>query len=79
MIDQQNFLLQRAEDGKLEPEPPQPYITYRRLQAYSSLYYDGGYANQPYLMMREFDQCVRAENEMETIRAFNARQNASSK
>lgn len=55
----------RAELGLPPPEPPEPLIIYRRMKAFNLHWYDGGYVDQPYLLMRELEIVLILEQEFD--------------
>lgn len=70
--DKDLFLIDRADQGLGEPEAPEAYILLSRLRRFSVPLFSGGLMAQPYLAIREMEQCISAENEMAAIRFANA-------
>lgn len=44
----------------------------RKLRRFGLSMWDGGYADQPYILMRELNVVIEVEIEMENIQALNA-------
>ncbi len=63
----------RAELGLAPPEPPEPLSVLRRLKAFNMHWYDGGYVDQPHLLMREMEAVLLIEQEFERRDEANRR------
>jgi hypothetical protein len=66
------FLFEYAErTGEAKPEPPEAYLFLLRLKKYELTIYSGGYMNQPYFTLREFDACLEGESEFKQLQSIN--------
>lgn len=60
-----------AEGWRDEPEQPEALAILRRLRRFNLTYWRGGYADQPHILMREFNTVIDAEIEHKTLLAKN--------
>lgn len=67
------FLIDLAEREIGTPEQPEPLTTLRKLRRFNftSLYYSGGYSNQPHIWLAEIHAAIDGEIEYENIRIAN--------
>lgn len=52
--------------GEIVEDPPEVYCLYKKCEKWG-LYWAGGVADQPHLLMTEFSVCTSAENEFESV------------
>jgi hypothetical protein len=58
--------------GLQKPPIPEPLQLFYQLRRWNTLYWPGGYANQPYLLMLEFEACLEGEGALNERRKQNA-------
>ena len=46
--------------GNMKAEMPEPYRLWRACERHNKLFWDGGIADQPHILMMEFSACERA-------------------
>lgn len=54
-------------DGKPSSQMPEAYDTYRQIQRYHQLWWMGGLADQPHLLMKEIDACADGVSRYENV------------
>ena len=63
-----------AQQEKLEL--PDPFATLLSLRRFNTMYWEGGYADQPHLLMQELEAAAAAESEFQHVQRINAEQRA---
>jgi hypothetical protein len=53
-------------------EQPEPYLILQMLRSTGTTYWQGGLADQPYLLMKEINAAATGEKNYEDIRALQA-------
>lgn len=53
-------------DG-LNPQVPDVYLTYLQCKRWNTLWWDGALAEQPHILMAEFDACAAGDDYYQTI------------
>lgn len=54
-----------------EPEQPETLALLRRLRSFNTMYWEGGYANQPYILQLELNATIDAEIEHKNYKLVN--------
>lgn len=73
-IEQENWLLQHGGETPKLPEPYKRLLQLRRLKINT---FSGGLYNQPHYQQAEFEACMDAEAEVQSIREANRRLKAN--
>ena len=61
-------------DESQRPDQPEPLAILHSLQNMNTSYWDGGFADQPYLLMLELQQCINAKSDYIEMQMKNLEQ-----
>lgn len=60
--EKERIRIRRLTEDRVEPDMPEALELLYRLRTWNTLYWEGGLADQPCLLMEELEACIHAEN-----------------